>query len=66
MIDDRPVRLTIAALALPALLVLGACSSPAASPSPSAMMEEHPSASEMMEEHPSDSGMMEEPSASTP
>ena len=67
MIAVRPARIALVALALPAVLVLGACTSPAAAtPSPSGMMEEHPSASGMMEEHPSASGMMEEPSASTP
>lgn len=65
MIIDRSARLAVVGLALPAILVLGGCTAPAAAtPAASQMMEEHPSASGMMEENPSD--MMEEPSASTP
>jgi hypothetical protein len=59
-----PRQRRLAALALPVILVVAACTSPGgASPSPSAMMEE-PSASDSMMEHPSPSDMMEEPSAS--
>ncbi len=54
----RPLGVLAAALVLG---VAAACSSPsAASPTPTAMMEESPSPSAMMEESPSPSAMMEE------
>ncbi len=61
----RTGRIGVSAAVLGAGLLIAACTSPGASPSPSDQMMEHPSASDQMMEHPSASDqMMEHPSPS--